>query len=82
MLRVLSILALLPLSVVQGLDNGLALTPPSKNPFTIIELLSDFHLQWDGWRGKDLPAILTAPMTPTTASGVNYVLKWSELFFS
>ena len=69
-------LALVLLRDCWGLDNGLALTPPSKLP-GVSRVVEGFHesdgalafLQWAGLRGSGSPAIRTVTMTRTTASG-------------
>ena len=70
-------LALVLLRDCWGLDNGLALTPPSKLPGKVRRVVKGFHgsdgalafLQWAGLCGSGSPAIRIVTMTRTTASG-------------
>ena len=69
-------LALVLLRDCWGLDNGLALTPPSKLP-GVNRAVKGFHesdgalafLQWAGLCGSGSPAIRIVTMIRTTASG-------------
>ncbi len=58
----------------QCLDNGLALTPPSKD--CVADCVADIYLtemlpQWVGCSGKGLPAMWIATKIPATALGIN-----------
>ena len=71
---------ILKVAQVQGLDNGLALTPPSTLSWTFVAVsesiftlcyvtLVIFSTQWAGCSGRDLHATLTVNMILTIASG-------------
>ena len=69
----------LKVAEVQGLDNGLALTPPSRLSLVIHDTIDQYYpllslscvfpVQWAGCSGRGLHATLTVSVILTTASG-------------